>query len=61
MKFRFFSFIQFASECVIRAIHSVARVVIWPVQQLRAWAWVKATAANLETCNARQVARSRFV
>lgn len=53
MKIRIYAFIMTACDFACAGLHRTER----HLQQLRAWAWVRATRENLKTCNVRQSAR----
>jgi hypothetical protein len=56
MKLRFFAFIQQVAELAIALLEACAR----GVRVVRVWAWTRASAENLRTCNERQPRRELF-
>ena len=49
MKLRFYSYLMAACDFFCADLHRTER----HLQAVRVWAWNKATAANLKTCNTR--------
>lgn len=48
--FRMYARLQWAAEQAILLNHAV---LVRPMQAIRTWAWLKASAANLKLCNKR--------